>query len=112
MMIPEVLGCLILDEDTGQPLYSYFFDEELKKNPSEIPARVRSRELTLVHEMGTYAVYSALVRHETPKVKEYLKAFKKRVEKTYPEGLKRGSGNFADMVILQNIVAEVFGNDQ
>lgn len=111
-MIPEVLGCLILDENTGQPLYSNFFDDELRKNPSEIPARIRSKELKLVHEMGLHAVYSALVRHETPKVREYLRAFKKRVEKTYPDGLRRGSGNFADMVILRNIVAEVFGIDQ
>ncbi|TFG05019.1 hypothetical protein EU538_11775 [Candidatus Thorarchaeota archaeon] len=111
-MIPEVLGCLILDENTGQPLYSHFFDDELKKNPSEVPARIRSKELKLIHEMGKHAVYSALVTHETPKVKEYLKTFKERVEKTYPDGLKRGSGNFADMVILRNIVTEVFGNDQ
>lgn len=108
-MIREVLGCLILDENTGQPLYSQFFDAELKKNPSKIPAKIKSKELKLVHEMGTHAVYSALVSHETPKVKKYLRAFKERVEKTYPDGLKRVSGNFADMLILQNIVTDVFG---
>ena len=107
-MTSDILACHILEEETGAPLFSHFFDPELKKNPSVIPQKMRSRELILLHELGNYVVYSVLVKKETSEAKEILRKFAERVEKVYPEGLKRGQGNFAHYVILENIVTEVF----
>ena len=107
-MTSEILACHILEEETGAPLFSHFFDPELKKNPSVIPQKMRTREIMLLHELGNYVVYSVLVKQETSKARELLREFTKRVEKVYPEGLKRGQGNFAHYVILENIVKEVF----
>ena len=107
-MTSDILACLILEEATGAPLYSHFFDPELKKGPSVVPHKLRTRELKLLHELGGYVVYSVLVKEETTEAKELLRKFAKRVEKAYPEGLKRGQGNIAHYVILENIVTEVF----
>ena len=107
-MTSDILACHILEEETGMPLFSHFFDPELKKDPSTIPQRMRTREIKLLHELGNYVVYSVLVKKETPEAKDLLKKFAERVEKVYPEGLKRGQGNLAHYVILENIVTEVF----
>lgn len=107
-MIPNILGCIIAEEDTGIPLFSHFFDPVLKKNPSVIPQKIKSKEIKMVHEFGAHTVFTALVTHETPEVREYLRTFRTRVDKVYPDGLQRHRGNFADMLILQNIVKEVF----
>lgn len=107
-MMPNILGCLILEEDTGLLLFSHFFDPALKKNTSVIPQKVKSKEIRMVHEFGAHTVFTALVTHETPEVREYLRTFKTRVDKVYPDGLQKRRGNFADILILQNIVAEVF----
>ena len=107
-MPSNILGCLILELNTGQPLYSQFFDDNLRKNPSIIPQRIRSKDLKMVHEMGKHMVFTALVTSEAPEVNQKLRAFKQRVEKAYPEGLQRGSGNFADYLILRDMVTEVF----
>jgi hypothetical protein len=108
IMTSEILACHILEEETGMPLFSHFFDPDLKKDPSTIQQRMRAREIRLLHELGNYVVYSVLVKKETPEAKELLKKFADRVEKVYPEGLKRGQGNFSHFVILENIVKEVF----
>lgn len=107
-MIPDILACLILEEETGAPLFSHFFDPELKKDPSVIPQRMRSREIMLLHEMGGHVVYSVLVERKTSEARELLRKFAMSVEKVYPEGLKKGEGNFAHYVILENIVKEIF----
>ncbi len=107
-MISDILACHILEEETGAPLFSHFFDPELKRNPSLIPQKMRSREFILLHELGGYVVYSVLVKRETSEARELLRKFARSVEKVYPEGLKRGQGNFAHYVILENIVTEVF----
>ncbi|TFG13096.1 hypothetical protein EU537_07215 [Candidatus Thorarchaeota archaeon] len=107
-MPSNILGCMILELNTGQPLYSHFFDDNLKENPSLIPQRIRSNDLKMVHQMGRHMVFTALVTYETPEVRQELRAFKQRVEEVYPEGLKRGSGTFADYVILQDMVTEIF----
>ncbi len=107
-MPSNILGCLILELNTGQPLYSHFFDADFKKNPSLIPEKIRSKELKMMHEIGKYMVFTALVTSEVPEVRQQLNAFKQRVERVYPEGLQRGSGNFADYLILQDIVKEIF----
>jgi len=107
-MTLDILACHILEEETGAPLFSHFFDAELKKDPSVIPQRMRAREIKLLHKLGNYVVYSVLVKKETPEAKELLYKFAERVEKVYPEGLKRGQGNFSHYVILENIVREVF----
>ncbi len=109
-MIPNILGCLILEEDTGLPLFSHFFDPALKKNPSVIQQKIKSKEIKRVHVFGVHTVFTALVTHETPEaeVKECLRTFKTKVDKVYPDELKRGSGKLADVLILQNIATEVF----
>ncbi len=107
-MTSDILACLILEEETGAPLFSHFFDPELKKDPSVIPQKMRTRELKLLHELGGCVVYSVLVKEETTEAKKLLSKFAERVEKVYPEGLKRGQGNFAHYVILDNIVKDVF----
>jgi len=107
-MTSDILACLILEEETGAPLFSHFFDSELKKDPSMIPQKMRTRELKLLHELGGYVGYSVLVKEETTEAKKLLSKFAERVEKVYPEGLKRGQGNFAHYVILENIVTDVF----
>ena len=89
-------------------MFSHFFDPELKKDPSVIPQKMKSREVMLLFELGNYVVYGVLVKKETPKARELLQEFTERVEKVYPEGLKRGQGNFAHYVILENIATEVF----
>ena len=104
----NILACLILETDTGIPLYSHFFDKKLKANPNLVPQKIRSREIKMVHEMGRHTVFSALVTQETPDVREILKKFRARIEDVYKDGLKRGEGNFADFVILDNIVKEIF----
>jgi len=107
-MTPNILGCLILEADTGQSLYSYYFDDALKKNPAIIPQKVKSGQMRMVHEFGEHSVYTALVTHETPEVKEYLRTLRTRVDEVYPDGLSGRRGNFADTIILENIVIEVF----
>ena len=107
-MIPDILACLILEEETGAPLFSHFFDSELKKDPSIVPQKLRAREIMLLHEMGKQVVYSVLVNRETSEARELLSKFAKKMEEVYPEGLKRGQGNFAHYVILENIVTSVF----
>ncbi len=107
-MTSDILSCHILEEETGAPLFSHFFDPELKKDPSVIPQKMRSREVMLLHELGNYVVYSVLVKRETPEARELLRKFTTRVEKVYPEGLKRGQGNFGHYIILENIAREVF----
>jgi hypothetical protein len=99
---------MILELDTGQPLYSHFFDADIKKNPSSVPQKIRSKELKMMHELGKYMVFTALVTSEVPEIRQQLKAFKQQVERVYPEGLQRGGGNFADYLILQNMVKEIF----
>jgi hypothetical protein len=69
---------------------------------------MRAREVMLLHELGNYVVYSVLVKKETTEARELLRKFATRVEKVYPEGLKRGQGNFGHYVILGNIAREVF----
>lgn len=107
-MNSNVRACLILDTDTGQPLYSYFIDQELKKDPSVIPTKIRSGELKMMHEMGQHSVFTVLVTKESEEVTKLLKKFRERIERVYPDGMKMGEGNFADYVILQNIAIEVF----
>ena len=111
-MTLDILACHILEEETGAPLFSHFFDPELKKDPSVIPQRMKSREIKLLFELGNYVVYGVLVREETSEARELLRKFVERVEKVYPEGLKRGQGNFAHYVILDNIVTEVFIDEE
>lgn len=108
----NILGCLIIDQDSGQPLYSYFFDETLKKNPAMLPQRVKSGEMKMVHEFGKLAVYTALVRHETPEVRECLRTFESRVDKMFPDGLRGRVGNVVDQVFLRDIVIEVFAENK
>jgi hypothetical protein len=107
-MTSDILSCHILEEETGAPLFSHFFDQELKKDPSVIPQKMRAREVMLLHELGNYVVYSVLVKKETTEARELLRKFATRIEKVYPEGLKRGQGNFGHYVILGNIAREVF----
>ena len=107
-MTSDILACHILEEETGAPLFSHFFDPELKKDPSVISQRMKSREIKLLFELGNYVVYGVLVKEETPEARELLRKFVERVEKVYPEGLKRGQGNFSHFVILDNIATEVF----
>ncbi|MHA2043061.1 MAG: hypothetical protein ACW975_14500 [Candidatus Thorarchaeota archaeon] len=104
----NVRACLILETDTGAPLYSHFFDKELKANPKLVPQKIRSGEIKMVHEMGKHTVFSALVTNEDPAVRPLLQKFRDRVEEVYKDGLKRGEGNFADFVILDNIVETTF----
>ncbi|MFW9919916.1 MAG: hypothetical protein ACFFED_09970 [Candidatus Thorarchaeota archaeon] len=89
---------------------SYFIDSELKKNPSLIPKKLQTRELVMIHELGIdlNLVFSLLVRAESPELREMLKKFRDRVEKTYPQGMKAGSGNWADYVILEGMVKSIF----
>ena len=108
IMTLDILACHILEEETGAPLFSHFFDPELKKDPSVIPTRMKSREIKLLFELGKYVVYGILVKKETPEARNLLRKFTERVENVYPEGLKRGQGNFAHYVILENIATEVF----
>jgi hypothetical protein len=107
-MTSDILACHILEEETGAPLFSHFFDSELKKDPSVIPRKMRAREVKLIFELGNYVVYGVLVKKETPEARELLRKFTERVEKVYTEGLKRGEGNFSHFVILDNIATEVF----
>ncbi|MHA1926176.1 MAG: hypothetical protein ACXABV_13950 [Candidatus Thorarchaeota archaeon] len=104
----NILACLVLETDTGISLYSHFFDKELKTNPNSVPQKIRSGEIKMVHELGKHTVFSALVTKETPAVKPLLQKFRDRVEEVYKEGLKRGEGNFADFVILDNIAKSIF----
>jgi hypothetical protein len=104
----NILACLILETDTGIPLYSHFFDKELKGNPNLVPQKIRSGEIKMVHELGMYTVFSSLVTNETPNVRPLLQRFRDKVEEVYKEGLKRGEGNFADFVILDNIAKTIF----
>lgn len=104
----NILACLILETETGIPLYSHFFDKELKANPNLVPQKIRSRQAKMVHEMGQHTVFSALVTNVTPDVKQRLKQFRERIEEVYKDGLKRGEGNFADFIILDNISKEIF----
>jgi hypothetical protein len=106
----NILACLILDEDTGRPLYTHFIDRDLKKNPSVIPQKLRSEEFIMIHEMGIQLnlVFSLLVHCDEPELHVLLKKFRDRVETTYPEGMNEGTGNFADYVILEEIVRSIF----
>jgi len=104
----NIHACLILETDTGIPLYSHFFDRELKSNPKLVPQRIRSGEIKMVHEMGKHTVFSALVTTETPTIRPLLQKFRDRVEEVYKDGFRRGEGNFGDFVILDNIVRTVF----
>ncbi|MHA2142029.1 MAG: hypothetical protein ACXADC_08280 [Candidatus Thorarchaeota archaeon] len=104
----NILACLVLETDTGIPLYSHFFDKELNGNPNLVPQKIRSGEIKMMHEMGKHTVFSALVTNETPEVRPLLQRFRDRVEDVYKDGLKRGEGNFADFVILDNIAKEIF----
>ena len=108
IMTSDILACHILEEETGAPLFSHFFDPELKKDPSVIPQKLKSREIILIFELGNYVVYGVLVKRETPEARDLLCKFAERVEKVYPKELKRGQGNFAHYVILENIATEVF----
>ena len=107
-MPSNILACLILDKDTGLPLYSKFFDKELDKNRNMVPVKLKAGELKMVHELGWFAGFTALVTHETPEVKPLLEKFRERVEEVYKDGMKIGQGNFADFVILDNIVNDIF----
>ncbi len=107
-MMLNILGCLILENDTGLMLYSYFFDPALKKNPSVVQQKMLSKEARMVHEFGENMAFTTLVTHETPEVREYLRTFRDRVEKIYPNGLKQRGRNFADTIILDGVVTEVF----
>ncbi|MHA2026688.1 MAG: hypothetical protein ACW98U_12380 [Candidatus Thorarchaeota archaeon] len=111
MMPSNILACLILELDTGLPLYSKFFDKELDKNRNLVPQKLRNREILMVHELGKNVGFTVLVSHETPEVKPLLKKFRERVEEVYKDGLKRGQGNFADFVILDNIANTIFSNE-
>jgi uncharacterized protein YneF (UPF0154 family) len=104
----NILACLILEIDTGIPLYSHFFDKELKANPNLVPQKIRSGVIKMMHEMGKHTVFSALVTNETPDVRPLLQKFRAKVEEVYKEGLKRGKGNFADFVILDSIAKTIF----
>ncbi len=106
----EILACMILDEDTGKPLYSHFIDKELQKTPSLIPQKLQARELVMIHELGIdlNLVFSLLARQDTLELRELLRKFRDRVEKTYPQGMKEGSGNWADYVILEGMVKSIF----
>jgi hypothetical protein len=104
----NIRACLILESDTGIPLYSHFFDKELKANPNLVAQKIRAREIKMVHEMGKHTVFSALVINETPEVRPLLQRFRDKVDDVYKGGLKRGEGNFADFVILDNIVRTIF----
>lgn len=104
----NILACLVLEMDTGIPLYSHFFDKELKDSPNLVPQKIRSGEVQMVHQMGKHTVFSALVKEKTPEVKPLLQKFRNRIEDVYKDGLKRGQGNFADFVILDNIARETF----
>ncbi|TXT56005.1 MAG: hypothetical protein BAJATHORv1_30389 [Candidatus Thorarchaeota archaeon] len=106
-MAKDIFAVMILEEDTGQPLYTYFIDPQLKRNPGLIPQKLRTKEIRMVHVLGKHVVFTALVAPETTGVKEKLEKLRERIEKVFPEGLKRGKGNFADMVILENISQEV-----
>lgn len=110
----DILAILILDEDTGKPLYSHFLDAELKRNPSLIPQKLRAREIVMIHELGINLnlVFSLLAEKDLPALKERLKLFRDRVEKTYPKGMREGSGNWADHVILENMVRSIFIDQQ
>lgn len=107
-MTSNILACLILELDTGQPLYSKFFDKELDKNRGLVPQKIRNGEIKMNHELGKFAAFTALVTHETPDVQPLLKKFRDKVEEVYKDGLKRGQGNFADFVILDNISNTIF----
>ncbi|MHA3964668.1 MAG: hypothetical protein AM325_014145 [Candidatus Thorarchaeota archaeon SMTZ1-45] len=104
----NIRACLILETDTGAPLYSHFFDNDLKADPNLVPQKIRSGDIKMVHEMGKHTVFSALVSNVTPDVKSLLQRFRDRVDEVYKDGLKRGEGNFADFVILDNIVKTIF----
>lgn len=108
IMTSNILACLILEKETGLPLYSKFFDKELDKNRNLVPQRIRNGEIRMIHELGRFAGFTALVTHETPEVKPLLVRFRERVEEVYKDGMKRGQGNFADFVILDNIVNTIF----
>ena len=101
---------MILDEDTGRPLYSHFIDNELKKNPSLIPQKIQARELVMIHELGVELnlVFSLLATEDDPELRTLLKRFRDRVEKTYPQGMKERTGNWAEFVILEGMVKSIF----
>jgi len=107
-MMPNMLGCSILGQDTGKPLFTLFFDEELRKNPTLMAQRMKAGQIRMVHEFGKQNVFTAFVTHETPEAKEYLRALRDRVEKAFPDGLQEGRIYFLDVVLLQNIFKEVF----
>ena len=108
IMTSNILACLILELDTGQPLYSKFFDKELEKNRALVPQKIRNGEIKMIHELGNVAAFTALVTHETPDVQPLLKKFRERIEEVYKEGLEKGQGNFADFIILDNISNTIF----
>ena len=106
----EILACAILDEDSGMPLYSHFIDKELEKTPYLIEHKIKTREIAAIYELGIdlNLVFSLLATKETPELRELLKRFRDRVEKTYPQGIQVGSGNWADYVILEGMVKSIF----
>ena len=106
----KIRACMILDEDTGKPLFSHFIDNELKKNPSLIPHKLQARELVMIHELGVdlNLVFSLLATEDNPELRTLLRKFRDRVEKTYPQGMKEGTGNWADFVILEGMVTSIF----
>jgi hypothetical protein len=107
----DILACMIMEEDTGRPLYTHFIDKELERNPSSIAQKIRSRETTMIHEMSTSGlnlVFSLLVLRDEPELRQVLKQFRTKVERVYHDGMKAGGGTFADYLILQDIVASTF----
>ncbi|MFW9909686.1 MAG: hypothetical protein ACFFEF_14030 [Candidatus Thorarchaeota archaeon] len=106
----EILAVMVIDEDTQRPLYTHFMDKALQKNPRVIPQKLQAREIVMIHELGVNLnlVFSLLVREDAPRHREMLKEFRERVEKTYLQGMKEGSGNWADYVILEGMVKSIF----
>ncbi len=109
-IMSEILACAILDEDSGMPLYTHFIDKELEKTPYLIEHKIKTREIAMIHELGIdlNLVFTLLARKDTPELREMLKRFRDRVEKTYPQGMQIGTGNWADYVILEGMFKSIF----
>ncbi len=109
-IMTRILACMVMDEDTGRPMYTHFFDKDLQKNPTIIPQKIRAKEIYMINELGIQLnlVFSVLADSNDPILHERLKEFRDRIERTYPEGMKQGQGTFGDFVILEEIIRSVF----
>ncbi|MFW9848663.1 MAG: hypothetical protein ACFFF4_05960 [Candidatus Thorarchaeota archaeon] len=94
----------ILDITKGVPFYNAFFDDELRKNPSQIQQGVASRELIIHSVVGKHAGYTAVAKLGCPDLNEMLEAFRDEFERVYPEGLDSVKKNVGHWIIIDGMI--------